>query len=116
MVDEVDVVVLGADLVHPVPDGPGELGVGLQPGSVEAERERGPVGGVVPLQVVLEERLELLLGVDVGTGGDEGATGQGLVEAGVLTTVELVDGQLPDLEENPQLFSTVPNRGLLNYE
>ena len=44
---------------------------------------------------LLEDALEVLLGVDVGTGGDEGAAGQLLLEVGVLAPVQLVDRQLP---------------------
>ena len=97
VIDKVHVVVLSQDLRHPIPNGLGESRVGLKPSGVETERERGAVGGVVTLQVVLEQVLELFLGVDVGAGGDEGTTGQGLVEAGILTTIQLVDGKLPDL-------------------
>ena len=44
---------------------------------------------------LLEDALEVLLGVDVGAGGDEGAAGQLLLEVGVLAPVQLVDRQLP---------------------
>ena len=99
MVDKVDVVVFAQNFGHPVADGPRESGVGLEPGGVKAEGERGPVGGVVALQVVLQQVLELLLGVDVGTGGDQGTTGQSFVETGVVTTIQLVDGKLPNLRK-----------------
>lgn len=58
--------------------------VALQPRGVEAERQRSAVGGVVSLQVVPEQVVELLVGVDVGAGGYERASGQGLVEPGIL--------------------------------
>ncbi len=50
----------------------------------------------LPVEVVLQEDLELLRLVDVGAGGDEVASGEPLVEGGVVPAVELVDGHLPD--------------------
>ena len=50
----------------------------------------------LPLEVVLQEGLKLSGLVQVGTGGDEGAAGQLLVEVDVVASVQLVDGQLPD--------------------
>ena len=43
----------------------------------------------------MEDALEVLLGVDVGAGGDECAAGELLLEVGVLAPVQLVDRQLP---------------------
>ena len=50
----------------------------------------------LPLEVVLQEGLELSRFVQVGTGGDEGAAGQPLVEVHVVASVQLVERQLPD--------------------
>ena len=97
VIDKVDVVVLGQSLADPVADDLGEAGVGLKPGGIKAQAEGRAVGAVVPLEVVLKEGLELLVGVDVGTGRDEGAAGEGFIEARVLTTIELVDWDLPNL-------------------
>ncbi len=51
---------------------------------------------VLPVEVVLEQLSELLPLVDVWARWDEVATGEALVEAGVVPPVQLVDGQLPD--------------------
>ena len=50
--DEVDVVVLVLHLLHPLADGLGKVGVGLQPRRVEAQRHWGAVALVVLLQVL----------------------------------------------------------------
>ena len=47
--DKVDVVVLVLHLHHPLADGLGEVGIGLDPRCVEAQRERRPVALVVSL-------------------------------------------------------------------
>ena len=51
---------------------------------------------ILPLEVVLQEGLELGGLVQVRTGGNEGTAGKSLVEVDVVTTIQLVDGQLPD--------------------
>ena len=43
----------------------------------------------------MQDALEVLLGVDVGAGGDERAAGQRLLKVGVLPAVQLVNWQLP---------------------
>ncbi len=50
----------------------------------------------LPLEVVFQEAFELRGLVEIGTGGDEGAAGQPLVEVDVVAAVQLVDRQLPD--------------------
>ena len=50
---------------------------------------------ILPLEVVLQEGLELSRFVQVGTGGDERAAGQPLVEVHVVASVQLVERQLP---------------------
>lgn len=57
---EVDVVVVGQDLVDPVQEGVEELGVVLQPGGVVIEAERGAVRVVMTFEVVVEESVELI--------------------------------------------------------
>ena len=97
MVDKVDVVVLDDRLVDPLANGLDKVGIALKPSSVEAERKRSSVGGVMSVEIVLEEVQELLLAVNVGTRGDKGATGQGLVKSRIFPSVQLIDGQLPNL-------------------
>lgn len=58
--DEVDVAVLGQDLVHPEEESVHEFGVVLQPGGVEVETERSPVLIVVTVEVVGQEVVELI--------------------------------------------------------
>lgn len=94
--DEVDVAVLGQDLVHPEEESVHEFGVVLQPGGVEEEAERGAVLGVVAVKVVVEEGVELLARQDVGARVNHGAAGQILVECGVFAAIQLVHHQLPD--------------------
>lgn len=57
---EVDIVVVGEDLVDPVEEGVEELGIVLEPGGVVVEAERGAVLVVVTLKVVVEEGVELI--------------------------------------------------------
>ena len=49
-----------------------------------------------PVEVMVQQDLELLPLVDVGAGGDQVASGEPLVEGGVVPAVQLVDGHLPD--------------------
>ena len=53
---------------------------------------------------MLKEGLELLLLLDVGARGDQGAASQLLVKLGILSPVQLIDGQLPDA--GPGLLGT----------
>ena len=52
------------NFVQPVEEGVEEAGVVLEPGSVEAEAEGGPVLLVVAVEVVVEEVVELFLPAD----------------------------------------------------
>ena len=55
-------------------------------------------------KVVLKEGLELLLLLDVGARGDQGTASQLLVKLGILSPVQLINGQLPDA--GPGLLGT----------
>ena len=57
---EVDVLVSGQGLVHPVLELLHEALVGVEPEGGEGEGEGRPVGAVVPREVVLQQRAELL--------------------------------------------------------
>lgn len=94
--DEVDVAMLGQDLVHPEEEGVHEFGVVLEPSGVEEKAERRPVLGVMAVKVVVEEGVELLARQDVGARINHGAAGQVFVEGRVFTAIQLVHDDLPD--------------------
>jgi hypothetical protein len=94
--NEVDVVVVGQDLVDPVQEGVQEFGVVLQPSRVEVETERRSVLFVVTVEVVVEEVVELVSGQDVGAGVHHGAPRKVLVVGGVFPAVQLVQDHLPN--------------------
>ena len=94
--DEVDVVVLEQGLVDPVEEGVEHFRVVLEPSGVVEESQRGAIGVVMALEVVVEEVVELLAVEDVGARVDHGATGQVFVVLGVFATVQLVEDHLPD--------------------
>ena len=58
----------------------------------------------MPVEVVLQQSLELLGVLDVGAGGHQRTTGQLLVKCRVLPPVQLVDWNLP---QRPGLLGTV---------
>lgn len=94
--DEVHVVVVGEDLVDPEEERVQELGVVLQPGGVEVETQGGAVLLVMPVEVVVEEVVELVAGQDVAARVHHGAPRQVLVVLRILATVQLVHHHLPD--------------------
>ena len=63
----------------------------------------------MPVEVVLQQSLELLGVLDVGAGGHQGTTGQLLVKCRVLPPVQLVDWNLP---QRPGLLGTVAVAGV----
>ena len=71
----------------------GDVGVLMMKRPIE--RRNSPAVLMLKQPSLLEDALEVLLGVDVGAGGDEGAAGELLLEVGVLAPVQLVDRQLP---------------------
>ena len=83
-------------MIHPLVQNIQKAFVDLQPAGIEGQAERGPVGGVVTVEVVLQETSELFLVVDVGAGGDKVTPSQVLVKVRVVSPVQLVDGKLPD--------------------
>ena len=94
--DEVDVAVLGQYLVRPEEESVHEFRIVLEPSGVEEETQRRAVLRVMPVEIVVEEGVELLAGQDVGARIDHGAAGQVLVECRILATVQLVHDQLPN--------------------
>lgn len=94
--DEVDVVVVGQNLIDPVEEGIEELGIVLQPRGVEEETKRSAVLLVMAIEVVVEEVVELVSGQDVGARVNHGTSSEVLVEVGVLPTIKLVHHHLPD--------------------
>lgn len=93
--DEVDVIA-GQHVVHELDESSFEFLLALKPRSREVKAERSAVGVEVTIEVVLQHLTELLTGSDVGTGIDDGTTGQRFVEVGVVTAIQLVDDHLPD--------------------
>lgn len=71
---QVDVLVIGHDLVQPLDEGVLELGVVLEPDRVEEEAQGRPVRLVMPLEIVVEEIVELLAAHQVAARVDHGAT------------------------------------------
>lgn len=58
--DKIDLVIVGGqDEVHPVCKDLDETFVGDEPGGIEGEGERGPVGFIVVIEVLYQEVLEL---------------------------------------------------------
>ena len=58
----------------------------------------------MPVEVVLQQSLELVRVLDVGAGGHQGTPGQLLVKLGILSPVQLINGKLPDA--GPGLLGT----------
>lgn len=63
---------------------------------MEVQTQRSPVAIVVAVKVVTQKTGELLAGRHVGAGVHHVTTGKGLVEGGVITTIQLVHHHLPD--------------------
>lgn len=57
---EVNVVMVGQDLVDPVKEGVEEFGIVLEPGGMEIKAERRAVSVVMTLKVVVQEGVELI--------------------------------------------------------
>lgn len=93
--DEVDVIASN-HLIHKLDEFILELFLALEPRSSEVETQWGAVGAQMAVNVVAEHPTELFTSGDVGARIDHVASGQGLVECGVVTTIELVDDHLPD--------------------
>ena len=95
-------------MIHPLVKNVQETFVDLQPAGIEGQTEGGPVGGVVPVKVVLQHPSELVLVVDIGAGGDQVTPSQVLVKVRVVSSVQLVDGKLPDLVASAGAVPSVP--------
>jgi len=94
--DEVNILVLSQNLIDPVEEGIEELGVVLEPGSVEEETKRGTVLIVVTVEVVSEEIVELIAAQDVGARVDHSTSGKVFIDGGIFPTIELVHDHFPD--------------------
>ena len=94
--NKVDVVVLLHSLLDPLGEDLGEALVDFEPSCVKTEAERSSVCWVVTVEVVAQESGKLVLVVDVWAGGHQVTAAQTLVEGGVISPVQLVDGKLPD--------------------
>jgi len=96
---EVDVSVVGADIIHPVLEGETDLGVGGEEGRVEEQRHRSTVGVVVAAEVVVEELVELLACGFAGEAGvHHSTTWKGFFMKRVFPSVEFVHDHFPDGE------------------
>lgn len=93
--DEVHVVVVGQHLVDPEQERVQVLGIVLQPGGVEVQAHGRAVLIVMPVEVVVQEVVELVAGEDVGTRVHHGATGQVLVEVRIFPPVQFVHDHFP---------------------
>lgn len=93
---EVHVVVVGQHLVDPEQERVQVLGVVLQPGGMEVQAHGRAVLVVMPVEVVVQEVVELVAGQDVGARVHHGAAGKVLVEARLLPPVQLVHDHLPN--------------------
>merc|ERR1719244_1144813 len=94
--DEVNVRISQKDVVHPLLEDIIEALVTDQPGGIERERQGSLVGPIMTLEVVLQQLLELILVVNVGTRRHQVTTSQIFIEVGVITTIQLIDGHFPD--------------------
>ena len=74
----------------------GKSFVGDQPRGVEGQTERGFVGNVVTLKIMLKKLSELILKIDIRAGGHKVTSSQVLVKGGIVSSVKLIDGHLPD--------------------
>jgi len=93
--DEVNVIT-GQHLFHELDEGSSEFLLALEPRSGEVETEGSAVGVEVAVEVVLQHLIELVTGGNVGTGIDDGTTGQRFIEVRVVTAIQFVDDHLPD--------------------
>lgn len=93
--DKVHVVVVGQHLVDPEQERVQVLGIILQPGGVEVQAHGRAVLVVMPVEIVIEEVVELVAGKDVGTRVHHGTSGQIFVEIRVFPSVQLVHHHFP---------------------
>ena len=105
---KVDIVEGEEDMIHPLVQNIQETFVDLQPAGIEGQAEGGPVGGVVPVKVMLQHSSELVLVVDIGAGGHQVTSSQVLVKVGIVSPVQLVDGKFPDRVASAGAVSSVP--------
>lgn len=94
--DEIDVVVLGEDLVDPIEEGFQKFRIVLQPSSVEVKTKRGTILIVMPVEIVIEEIVELVTGENVATGVNHRAAWQILVVLRIFPAIQLVHHHFPD--------------------
>lgn len=92
---EVNVVVIGQDLIHPVKERFEELRVVLEPGCMEVETQRRTVLVVMAIKVVVEEVVKLISRQDVGTRVHHSAPRQVLVKLRVFPAIQLIHHHLP---------------------
>ncbi len=93
--DEVDIRVVGENLIHPVEEGIKELRVVLEPGCMEEQAQRCTVLVVVAVEVVGQEVVELISAENVGAGVHHGATREVLINSRVLPPVQLIHHHFP---------------------
>ena len=94
--DEVNVVVLAADLIDPEEESVHKLGIVLQPSGVEEESEGGAVLSVMAIEIMIQEGIELFSRQNVGARINHGTAGKIFIKVGVLPTIQLVHDQLPN--------------------
>ena len=93
---EVDIIVGLENLVHPIEESVKELGVVLQPGSMEEKAKGSSVLIVMTIEVVCEEVVELVTAEDVRTGVNHGTAWQVLINSRVFPPVQFIHNHLPD--------------------
>lgn len=87
---EIDVVVVREDLVDPVEERLQKFRIVFEPGGVEVETERRAIFLVMPIEIVIEEIVELIAVEDVRARVDHGASGEVFVVGRVFATVQFV--------------------------
>lgn len=92
---EVNVIVIGQDLIHPVKERIKELWVVLKPGCMEVETQWGSVLLVMAVKIVVQEVIKLISRQDVWARIYHSAPRQVLVKLRVFPTIQLVHHHLP---------------------
>lgn len=87
---------VGQHLIDPVHEGVEELGVVLEPGSVEVQSQWGTVLFVVTIEVMVQEVVELVSGQDVGARVNHSASREVFVVVRVLSAIQFVHDHFPD--------------------
>lgn len=86
---------IGQNLIDPVEEGVEELGIVLQPGSMEIQAEWSTILIVMAIEIVIQEIVELIASQNVRAGVDHSAARQIFIIGRILTTIQLIHHHLP---------------------